>query len=303
MSMITRKIMSVIKDEILENLVKLEQKLHENGPENFTEQEKKEFWRVVGKIKRMDTPNKEYIEKAPAIREILHEDRFGKPVPLRYIMVPLALSALLLIIGNLIYMNDNENLLTAGIITYISYAIVFVVYFHILNIIFINKITTYSIISILSAIELIILHNYFPGFLRGLIIISVFGVVAVLYPHGRWISSKITNIKLDGAIRDIYFFITLKTDYKSYLSVSQKNRHWFFIIPGIGTLLTATIIGIYEWFYYDIYAFLIIALILMIAEIYSYIFDVGVWGGELGHARRERLILKDIKLQKSKIGS
>ncbi len=293
--------MSIASDDISEILTILENKLQETGANDFPKSDKRQFWRAIGRIKRLENPNEDTIEKAASIRETLHEHRFGKPISLKFIMIPLTIAAVLLVIGKIIYMEDNDELFTAGLIIYLGYVLIFSVYFYILNVKIYNKIITDLVIFGSSAIELVLLYNYWPGFLAWLVKISIFGIVPMLYPHGRWVSSKITKIKIDGAIRDIYFLITLKTNYKSYLSVPQNNRHWFFIIPGIGTALTATIIGIFELIYYEVYTFLILAIILIIAEIYSYIFDVGVWGGELGHARRERMIIKDIKKRKSQV--
>lgn len=288
-------------DEINITLKNLERKIQENGPEKFTQSDKKQFWRAVGGIKRLQHPNEDVIESAAYIRETLHKYRFGKPISLKFVMFPLTIAAVLLILGKIIYMNDNDELLTSGLIIYLGYVVIFSVYSYVLKVTIYNEIITYLVIFSSSAIELFLFHNYWPGFLAWLIKLSIFGVVPMLYPHGRWLSSKITKIKIDGAIRDIYFLITLKTNYKSYLSVPQNNRHWFFIIPGIGTALTATIIGVFELIFYEVYSFLVLAMILIIAEIYSYVFDVGVWGGELGHARREKMIIRDIKKRKSQV--
>ncbi|MFX1475732.1 MAG: hypothetical protein ACFFCO_09705 [Promethearchaeota archaeon] len=48
---------------------------------------RRRFWRIVGKIKRMPSPSQAVVKKAAEIRDILYEQRLGKPKPLGWLAV------------------------------------------------------------------------------------------------------------------------------------------------------------------------------------------------------------------------
>jgi hypothetical protein len=257
--------------------------------------EKRLFWRLVGQIKRMKNPPNEAIVIASNIREILHVERFGNPVPLSGILPQCLFSAILLLLGFLIVGEDEDNLLLGAVIMYIAYIIIFVLYLWVLDLLIISLRFTIAAMVVSSIIECLILYMYFEGFLGWLVYYSGLGVIPTMYVFGRWIGGKITGIELEGGIRDKYYLITLKTNYESYLHASPKNRHWFFVIAGSGTAITGLVVATIEILLFQEYFFLIFTSVLIIAEILDYIIGGGKLAGEFGHARRERLIIKDIK--------
>ncbi len=55
-----------------------------SDPQNVEERTKRRFWRIVGMIKRMPESNDSLILKAAEIRDILYENRLGKPKSLKW---------------------------------------------------------------------------------------------------------------------------------------------------------------------------------------------------------------------------
>jgi hypothetical protein len=66
----------------------------ESSPKDPDEQTRRRFWRIVGKIKRMPTPDDPLIAKAAEIRDLLYEARLGTPKTLKLLVVFLLLGAL-----------------------------------------------------------------------------------------------------------------------------------------------------------------------------------------------------------------
>ncbi|MHA2404674.1 MAG: hypothetical protein ACXADH_16865 [Candidatus Kariarchaeaceae archaeon] len=257
--------------------------------------EKKLFWRLVGQIKRMKNPPNEAIVIASNIREILHVERFGNPVPLSGILPQCLLSAILLFLGFLIIGEDEDNLLLGAVIMYFGYIVLFTLYLWVLDLLLISLRFTIGALIISSIIEVSILYVYFEGFLSWLVYYSGLGVIPTMYVFGRWFGGKITGIELVGGIRDKYYLITLKTDYQSYLLASPHKRHWFFIIAGSGTAIVGLLVSMVEILLFQEYFFLVFTGVLIIAETLDYIIGGGKLAGEFGHARRERIIINDIK--------
>ncbi|MHA2250782.1 MAG: hypothetical protein ACXAD7_10480 [Candidatus Kariarchaeaceae archaeon] len=282
-------------DLILKELEKIEQLLEQDGVENFPEEVKRKFWRMVGKIKRQENPDFLTIEKAARIRERLHVHRFGKPIGTNELLVPFGIAAILLFLGSFIFARNEKELLIAGTITYIAYTLMFTIYFIILDFIIYDEFFTFFVILGVSVLELALLYTFLKAVLEFLVFYSALGVIPCLYPHGRWLAGKITKIELEGAIRDIYFLVTLKTDYKSYLRASPKQRHWFFFIAGSGTAVTSVILAIVEMILFSDYFFALFAITLIFGEALDYIYGGGKFAGEFGHARRERRIIKEIE--------
>lgn len=57
------------------------------NPESVAPKTRLRFWRIVGKIKRMPSPSKALIQKAAEIRDILYEQRLGKPKPIKWLAI------------------------------------------------------------------------------------------------------------------------------------------------------------------------------------------------------------------------
>jgi hypothetical protein len=282
-------------DEILTELAEINKLIEEDGVKNLPPEKKKQFWKLVGKIKRQETPNQDQIKSAATIREMLHQDRFGKPLDTNFMLGGFGLSAVFLFLGFIVLGLDSDDLGTASILTYAGYVVLFTMYFYIIDFVIFDKFITFLIILLAGVFELALLFAFVPGFLAWLVYVSGFGIVPALYPFGRWIASQITKIKIEGGVRDVYGLVNLKTNYESYLSASPENRHWFFFISGLGTTVTSIFFVVVDLVMFDRFWFIFAALALLIGETYDYVYGGGRWAGEFGHARRERLIIADIK--------
>lgn len=71
---------------LLEKLVVLYEQIAAN-PEDVDASTRRKFWKIVGRIKRMPSPNEEVIQKAAEIRDILYEQRLGKSKPLSWLVI------------------------------------------------------------------------------------------------------------------------------------------------------------------------------------------------------------------------
>ena len=71
--------------DLLEEL----QSIHDEvarDPKNVDEQVRRRFWKLVGKIKRMNKPDKTVVAKASEIRDLLYLHRLGRARPLKWLM-------------------------------------------------------------------------------------------------------------------------------------------------------------------------------------------------------------------------
>ena len=83
---------------ILNELIKLREKALEEGYSRFSSEDKKKFWKLVGRIKRLPDADKELVEIASEIREGLHAKRFGKPLSFLAIELPLSICGVVMIV-------------------------------------------------------------------------------------------------------------------------------------------------------------------------------------------------------------
>ena len=128
---------------------------------------------------------------------------------------------------------------------------------------------------------------------------SFFGAIFGFYPFGRLLAGSVLGIKLDGITRDIYYLPTLKVNYPTYLKAKPTHRMWFFFFAGLWTVITGAWVGILGWIVGGEWIGLVSTIILGILEGVGIHYG-GKWAGEMGHFKRERLIVKDWQLNVDK---
>ena len=126
---------------------------------------------------------------------------------------------------------------------------------------------------------------------------SFMGAIFCFYPFGRLLASYALGIKMDGITRDIYYLPTLKINYITYLKAKPTSRMWFFFFAGIWTVITGLWVGFLGLLIGGDWVGILIAVVLGLLEWVGIYFG-GKWAGEMGHFRRERIIVRDIKRMK-----
>lgn len=167
----------------------IEQRLDEEGD---TKEIRKTFWRIVGKIKRLDSKevNNKIIEKTAHIRNRLFKNEVvlsvNKGLGLFFLV---ALFAFIGFIWALLYFD-----------------------------------TILALFIILPPLFMLIVLN---GILLVLIILIAYGA----YPWGRYLGGVIGRVKFDGFYRYSPGEFGLKIEYISYLKTTQSRRKWVFGFP------------------------------------------------------------------------
>lgn len=260
-----------------------------------TIEEKKEFWKKVGMLKRMDNPNPEEIVLMTDIRELLHIGRFGTPRPASTVLILSAFAALCIVIS-VIMMSEDSTIWLGMIISWIMLFILAYLYCWITQISRKAQLIVYFLF-VFSTIILDLILFYFSK--SWFLIFNQIGLIILapaLYLHGRYIGGLIAGIEFDGVVRDIYYLVTMKINYQSYLSAKPNKRQWIFFAGGIGTVITSSIASLIALLVFDNPYLFIFPLLLFLGEIFDYaIHDNRVGKGEFHHLRRERRIIKDWK--------
>jgi len=174
---------------IITELQQIEQQLDQEGD---TTQIRKSFWRIVGKIKRMDSAvvDDEVVEKTTAIRNRLFKQDIvisvGKGVAVYFLVF---LSSFLGYILVLLFLESTLAL------------------FIILPPLFVQIILNISLILIC--------------------ICTAYGA----YPMGRYLGGIMARVKFDGMYRYSPGELGLKIEYTSYLRTTPSRRKWVFGFP------------------------------------------------------------------------
>ncbi|MBN2228739.1 MAG: hypothetical protein JW779_04025 [Candidatus Thorarchaeota archaeon] len=128
----------------------------------------------------------------------------------------------------------------------------------------------------------------------GVRFLFVFGVVAFLYPFGRFIAGKWTGIKILGMCRDQYYEPTLKIDYMTFLKAPASKRKWFFFFAGIWTVITTLWLGVIGLILdLDLTPFIPGILLILFEGRVIQSGNAKATGGEMGHYNREKRIEHD----------
>lgn len=189
---------------ISEELKAIEQRLEKEGD---TEAVRKEFWRIVGKIKRMD-PDKldeATIEKASDIRNHLFKQK--------------------------VVLSLGKGLIVFFLIAHLTFVCFLwtLLYFEIIISLFVT----------LPPFILLIVLN-------GIILVLCLFIVYGIYPWGRYLGGVIARVKFEGFYRYSPVELGLKIEYTSYLQTTQSRRKWVFGFPILvvfGYLLVLLIIS------------------------------------------------------------
>ncbi|MFV2014167.1 MAG: hypothetical protein ACC656_01960 [Candidatus Heimdallarchaeota archaeon] len=265
------------------------------GSQIPSKEEKREFWKKVGQLKRLDKPNLDEISLLSDIREILHKDRFGDPCPTN---VVLPISAVLAIgmVYSIILKAEDDTVWLGLILSWLLLAILATLYSWVVNIG--RKVVFYVFVLLVFStvsIDIFLLYNdkeLFAIFNQiGLIIL-----VPTLYLHGRYIGGLVSGIKFDGVVRDIYYLVTMKINYQSYLSAKPNKRQWIFFTGGIGTVITSSVASLIALIIFSNPYLFIVPILLLFGELLDYAFyENRVAKGEFHHLRRGRRIIRDWK--------
>lgn len=261
----------------------------------ISKEEKKRYWRYVGKIKRLDKPDIDDVRLLSEIRENMYVRRFGEVKPTWIVNSALSIVGIGMVIA-IVLMRDF--LWTGIIMTWVLFTILALTYLWVIGKLGDLKITVF-VFSITVVLTIILDLVLYAVSIKWLLIFNQIGFILVipcLYLNGRIVGSWISGIKLDGVTRDIYYLVTMKINYESYLMARPDKRQWIFFFGGIGTVITSTIVSFLNLIYYDSYALFLFPILLLIGEILDYKAKAGkLSGGEFNHLRRERRIIEDWK--------
>ena len=181
-----------MRTHLMTHLSDLEKIEHRLDTEGDTDNTRKSFWRIIGKMKRQDPASLDEaeIQKAAAIRNRL----FKQPV----------------IVG-----------VRIGLLMFSITAIVgFLAFFWVM---FYFESNLAMLIPIPPGLSVIIL-NVELG------IITVFIAYGV-YPVGRYLGGVIARVRFEGFYRYSPGELGLKIEYRSYLKTTQSRRKWVFGFP------------------------------------------------------------------------
>ncbi len=121
--------------------------------------------------------------------------------------------------------------------------------------------------------------------------LGLFLIVALLYPYGRLIASRLTGIRVDGMCFDEYKEPTIKIDYETFLLASPPKRKWFFFFSGLWTLILSLSTGFIGFVLAgDILGFTFGAFLVVF---YAFTLTSGTTShsrGEMAHYNREKRI-------------
>ncbi len=167
----------------------IEQRLDKEGD---TKEVRKSFWRIVGKIKRLNsneiTP--EIIEKTANIRNRFFKHKIVLGVKKGLVLFFfVAFFALMGFIWTLLYF---ETILTLFLILPPFYALIA---------------------------------------LNGLLLVLLIFIAYGAYPWGRYLGGIIARVKFDGFYRYSPGELGLKIEYRSYLRTTRSRRKWVFGFP------------------------------------------------------------------------
>ncbi|MCE7733480.1 MAG: hypothetical protein GPJ54_01290 [Candidatus Heimdallarchaeota archaeon] len=275
-------------------LTKIKSKLIEDDRE-ITIEEKREFWKRVGVLKRLDNPDPVEIVLMSEIRELLHQDRFGKPRPTSTVLLLSAFAALGIVLS-VILMSEDETIWLGIIISWTMLSVLAYLYCWITYVDRVGKIVVYFLLVFSTVILDLILFYFSKSWFLIFNQIGLIILAPALYLHGRYIGGLISGIKFDGVVRDIYYLVTMKINYQSYLSAKPNKRQWIFFVGGIGTVISSSIASLIALLVFGNPYLFIFPFALFIGELFDYaVHDGRVGKGEFHHLRREHRIIKDWK--------
>ncbi len=174
---------------IITELQQIEQQLDQEGD---TTQVRKAFWRIVGKIKRMDSAvvDDEVVEKATAIR-------------------------------NRLFKQDIVISVGKGV----------VVYFMVFLLSFLGYIWVLLFLESTLALFIILPPLFVQIILNISLILICICIAYGAYPMGRYLGGVMARVKFDGMYRYSPGELGLKIEYTSYLRTTPSRRKWVFGFP------------------------------------------------------------------------
>jgi hypothetical protein len=270
-------------------------KIVEKDPSSVPASVKKRFWKIVGKIKRDPSPDKQEVELASRIRDIMYVERLGSPKPLGLTISLWTFCGIgfmvISVLTRMPGMLESSMFLSLAILTLFTIG-----YGWILNL---GKERTLLLVVIMIGptviIYLLILY-FFTDLLILIPYMMMFITVPCLYPIGRLVGGIIAGIDFDGMTRDVFFLPTLKINYRSYLLAKAPKRQWIFFCGGIGTVITSVMLGTIHFIFFNDPLFNIFGIGLALGELMDFLGLAGpLSGGEMNHLKRETIIVRDWK--------
>lgn len=267
----------------------------EKDPKSIISTDRKKFWKIVGQLKREDKPDINQVKTLAEIRELFYKDRFGDTRPINPILVGNTITSVGIIIS-IIMMKDIETRVLGMILSWAFFSMFSLMYSWILRMNTKWTSITFALLVVSTIIMDLILLEYAINWFLIFNQIGMVIAVPILYLHGRWIGGLVSGIKFDGVNRDIYYLITLKVNYESYLMARPDKRQWIYFFGGIGTVITGLIVSIILLIVYSNPYLFLFPILLFFGELLDYRGAAGkLAGGEFQHLRREHRIIKDWK--------
>jgi hypothetical protein len=283
--------LKIIKDEI------------EKNSRFSSEESKKQFWKIVGEIKRDPSPDDDLVNLSVEIRDVVYLSRLGPVKPIGMSLLLFTICGFGFIVSTILFSYPD--------LYYISlyFALIIFSLFMLTYVWVINIGWRGSAIIFLMFVGGTIIYELFADIysitiLKDLNRYMALASVPSFYLYGRIIGGYIGNIKFDGVSRDVFYLPTLKINYKSYLLAEAPARQWIFFFGGIGTVITSILASIVVFIFYNDPLLFLFPVFLFFGEILDYIGVAGfLSGGEFSHLKREHKIIKDWKKNKEDMKS
>jgi hypothetical protein len=293
----------LLKENDIINLLKKIKEEVEKDPKHVSKEEKKQFWKIIGEIKRDPSPDDEIVNLSTEIRDKLYLSRLGDVKPINLSLFLFTVSGLGFILSSILF-SYQELYYQALLIALLIFSLFMLTYLWIINlelkwsllifIIFIGGTIIYEIIADYFSIEI----------LKNLNRYMALASVPAFYLYGRLIGGIIGNIQFDGVSRDVFYLPTLKINYKTYLLAPATARQWIFFFGGIGTVVTSLIASTIVLIFYNDPLLFLFPILLFFGEILDYAGVAGfLSGGEFNHLKREHKIIRDWKKNKEELKS
>jgi hypothetical protein len=266
-----------------------------------SKEQKRQFWKIVGEIKRDPFPDDELVDLSAEIRDIVYLSRLGAVKPIGMSLFFFTICGFGFIISTILFSYPDlyyVSLFTALII----FSLFMITYLWIVNIDLKWSIIIFFLFVGGTIIYELFADVYSISILKDLNRYMALASVPAFYLYGRIIGGFIGNINFDGVTRDVFYLPTLKINYKSYLLAEATARQWIFFFGGIGTVITSIFASIVVFIFYNDPLLFLFPVFLFVGEILDYMGVAGfLSGGEFSHLKREHRIIKDWKKNKEEM--
>jgi hypothetical protein len=268
-----------------------------------SEESKKQFWKIVGEIKRDPSPDNNLVNLAVEIRDVVYLSRLGSVKPIGMSLSLFTICGFGFIVSTILFSYPDLYYI-ALYFTLIIFILFMATYLWIINIGWKWSVIIFFLFVGGTIVYELIADVYSITILKDLNRYTALASVPSFYLYGRIIGGFIGNIKFDGVSRDIYHLPTLKINYKSYLLAEAPARQWIFFFGGIGTVITSLVASTVVLIFFNDPLLFLFPILLFFGEILDYLGVAGfLSGGEFNHLKREHKIINDWKKNKKVLKS